>query len=78
MTTENLIQSSTAPVRATTVHEQFSEIAHELKNCVSVLLLTVEIIAIDREHGVPHEDSIEDLKNLMHKVDCLVERLISL
>lgn len=52
-----------------------SEIAHELKNCVSVLLLLVETIEIDRQHPVPDEDNMKDLKNLIFKMNGLVDKL---
>ena len=77
MTTENSVENSLPRLPAGTRH-QFSEVAHELKNCVSVLLLLVETIEIDREHPVPDENSMKDLKRLIHKMNCLVENLISL
>ena len=52
-----------------------SEIAHELKNCVSVLLLLVETIEVDRQHSVPEEDNMKDLKKLILKMNGLVDRL---
>jgi hypothetical protein len=76
MTSENLIQSSLAPVRDTGTHYQFSEITHDLKNCMSILFYWVETVEIDR--GVPNEDSMDDLKKLINKMACLIERLDSL
>jgi hypothetical protein len=52
-----------------------SEIAHELKNCVSVLLLLVETIESDRQQRVPDEENMKDLKNLILKMNGLVDRL---
>jgi hypothetical protein len=52
-----------------------SEIAHELKNCVSVLLLLVETIEIDRQQPVSDEDSMKDIKNLILKMNGLVDKL---
>jgi hypothetical protein len=52
-----------------------SEIAHELKNCVSALLLLVETIESDRQQRVPDEDNMRDLKNLILKMNGLVDRL---
>lgn len=72
---ENLLQGSPAPVRATGTACQLSEIAHDLKNCMSILLYWVEMIETD---AVANEDSIEDLKKLTHKMNCLIERLASL
>ena len=76
MASENLIQSSLAPVRGTGTHYQLSEITHDLKNCMSILFYWVETVEIDR--GVPNEDSREDLKRLIDKMACLIERLDSL
>jgi hypothetical protein len=78
MTTENFVENSPPRLPAVGTRHQFSEVAHELKNCVSVLLLLVETIEMDREHPVPDEDSRKDLKRLIHKMNCLVENLISL
>jgi hypothetical protein len=76
MTTENLVED---PVFARANGKKppcaVSEIAHELKNCVSVLLLLVETIEIDREQPVPAEDNIKDLKHLIFKMNGLVDRL---
>ena len=75
MIAENLLQGSPVPVRATGTAGQLSEIAHDLKNCMSILLYWVETI---ETNAVPNEDSIEDLKKLTHKMNCLIERLDSL
>lgn len=78
MTTENFVENSLPRLPAAGTHHQVSEVAHELKNCVSVLLLLVETIEMDRENPVPDEDSMKDLKRLIHKMNCLVENLICL
>jgi hypothetical protein len=38
MIAENLLQDSPVPVQATQTPRQLSEIAHDLKNCMSILL----------------------------------------
>jgi hypothetical protein len=49
MTTENLFAESLhRPANGKNPPSAVSEIAHELKNCVSVLLLLVETIEVDR------------------------------
>ena len=78
MITENLQQGSPVPVRATGTAYQLSEIAHDLKNCMSILLYLVETLETDGGSAVPNEDSIDDLKKLAHKMNCLIERLDSL
>jgi hypothetical protein len=76
MTTQNLFaESLLPPANGKNPPSAVSEIAHELKNCVSVLLLLVETIEIDRQHPVADEDNIKDLKNLILKMNGLVDRL---
>jgi hypothetical protein len=76
MTTENLVVDALLHrPNAKNLPSSVSEIAHELKNCVSVLLLLVETIEIDRQHPLPDEDNIKDLKNLILKMNGLVGRL---
>jgi hypothetical protein len=75
MKIENLVaESLLPPANGKNPPSAVPEIAHELKNCVSVLLLLVETIEIDRQHPVP-EDNIKDLRNLVLKINCLVDRL---
>jgi hypothetical protein len=76
MASENLMQSSLAPVRGTGTHDQLSEITHELKNCMSILFYWIETVEMDQ--GFPNQDSMEDLKKLIDKMTCIVERLDSL
>jgi hypothetical protein len=76
MKIENLVaESLLPPANGKNPPYAVSEIAHELKNCVSVLLLLVETIEIDRQHPVTDEDNIKDLKNLILKMNSLVDRL---
>jgi hypothetical protein len=78
MIAENLRQDTPAPVRATATLRQLSEITHDLKNCMSILLYWVE--TLDTGDGSPAatEDSINDLKKLAHKMNGLIGRLDSL
>jgi hypothetical protein len=76
MASENLMQTSPAPGRGTGTHYQLSEITHDLKNCMSILFYWVETVETDR--GFPNEESMEDLKKVIDKMTCLVERLDSL
>jgi hypothetical protein len=78
MITETPIQGSPVPVGATKTPCQLSEITHDLKNCMSILLYWVETLETDRGSALPNEDSIDDLKKLAHKMNCLIERLDSL
>ena len=76
MTTENLVEDALlSRLNAKNQSSSVSEIAHELKNCVSVLLLMVETIEIDRQYPLPDQDNIKDLKNLILKMKGLVGRL---
>jgi hypothetical protein len=52
-----------------------SEIAHELKNCVTVLLLLAETIEINRQQQVSDEENMKDLKNLILKMNGLIDSL---
>jgi hypothetical protein len=76
MGSENLMQSSLAPVRGTRSHCLLSEITHDLKNCMSILFYWVETVEMDQ--GLPNEDSMGDLKKLIDQMTCLIERLDSL
>ena len=76
MITENLLQGSPVPARASGTPRQLSEITHDLKNCMSILFYWVETVEMDQ--SLPNEDSMEDLKKLIDKMTCLVERLDSL
>ena len=76
MAGENLMQSSLASVRGTGTNCQLSKITHDLKNCMSILFYWVETVEMDQ--GLPKEDSMEDLKKLIDKMTCLIERLNSL
>ena len=78
MITENLLQGSLVPVRATGTACQLSEVAHDLKNCMSILFYWFETLEIDGGSAVPNEDSMDDLKKLAHKMNSLIERLDSL
>jgi hypothetical protein len=78
MIAENLLQGSLVPVRATGTACQLSEVAHDLKNCMSILLYWVETLETDGGSAVPNEDSMDDLKKLAHKMNSLIERLDSL
>jgi hypothetical protein len=78
MITEDLLQDPLVPVQATVTPCQLSEITHNLKNCISILLYWVEMLETDGCSTVPNEDSLDDLKKLAHKMNCLVEHLDSL
>jgi hypothetical protein len=49
MITRNVIEGLLDPVRATETDHQFSEIAHDLKNCMSILLYWVETLEVANE-----------------------------
>ena len=66
------------PVRATGTDHQFSEIAHELKNCMCILLYCAESLEANRGFPLPNDDSVENLKKIIDKMNCLIERLSSL
>lgn len=78
MIAENLLQGLPVSVRAAEIPPQLSEVCHDLKNCMSILLYLVETLETDRGPTVPNEDSIDDLKKLACKMNCLIERLSSL
>lgn len=78
MIAENLLQDTSPSVRAAGTAQQISEIAHDLKNCMSILLYWIETFGTDGNSSVASEDSIDDLKKLALKMNCLVERLDSL
>lgn len=78
MIAENLLQGLPVSVRAAEIPLQLSEVCHDLKNCMSILLYLVETLETDRCPTVPNEDSIDDLKKLACKMNCLIERLSSL
>jgi hypothetical protein len=78
MIAENLLPGPCVPVRAAGTPRQLSMIAHDLKNCMSILLYWVETLETDRGSSAPSEESLDDLKKLTHKMNCLIERLSSL
>ena len=78
MIAEKLLLGSPVAVRATEGPRHLSEIAHGLKNCMSILLYWVETFETDGGSAVPNEDGINDLKKLADKMNCLIERLDSL
>ena len=75
MIAENLLQGPPVSVRAEETPGQLSEIAHDLKNCMSILLYWVETFETDRDSTVHNDDSLDDLKKLTRKMNCLIERL---
>jgi hypothetical protein len=75
MIAENLLQGPPVSVRVAETPRQLSEIAHDLKNCMSILLYWVETFETDRDSTVHNEDSLDDLKKLARKMNCLIERL---
>jgi len=72
MTTRNFIEGLADPVQARGTDHQFSEMVHDLKNCMSVLLFWVEV---NRDSLAPNEESIEDLEKLVDKMTSLIGRL---
>jgi len=78
MIAENLLRSLPVSLRAAETPRQLSEIAHDLKNCMSILLYWVETFETDRGSKVLNEGSLDDLKTLTRKMNCLIERLSSL
>jgi hypothetical protein len=78
MIAENLLQGPPASVRVAETPRQLSEIAHDLKNCMSILLYWVETFETDRDSTVHSDDSLDDLRKLTRKMNCLIERLDSL
>ena len=77
MIAANRLQDPSPVIPVAEVVRQVSEIAHDLKNCMSILLYLVETLGRD-EHSFSKGDNLDDLKKLAHKMNCLVERLDSL
>ena len=79
MITGNFIEGLVDHVQARGTDHQFSEIVHDLKNCMSILLFWVEtLVEGNRGFPVPNEESMEDLRKLIDKMTSLIERLASL
>ena len=79
MITGNFIEGLADPVQARGTDHQFSEIVHDLKNCMSILLFWVETLGeLNRGFPPPNEESIEDLRKLIDKMTSLIERLDTL
>ena len=57
MIAEKLLPGSPVPVRATEGPRHLSEIAHDLKNCMSILLYWVETFETDGGSAVPNEEA---------------------
>ena len=76
MTTRNFIEGLADPVQARGTDHQFSEIVHDVKNCMSILLFWVEThVEVNRGFPVPNQESIEDLRKLIDKMTSLIEGL---
>ncbi|HXV79585.1 MAG TPA: hypothetical protein VEG60_06875 [Candidatus Binatia bacterium] len=58
--------------------DPLSEIVHDLKNCMSILLYWVETVKTVGSSPPPNDDSMDDLKKLALKMNSLIERLDSL
>jgi hypothetical protein len=78
MIANNLLQDPSPSGQETVAAGQISEIVHDLKNCISILLYWVETVGTDGSASVSDEDSRNDLKKLVVKMSGLVERLDSL
>ena len=79
MITGNFIEGLADPVQARGTDHQFSEIVHDLKNCMSILLFWIEtLVEVNRGFPAPNEESIEDVRKLIDKMTSLIERLDTL
>lgn len=78
MPIETLIEDRLTSAAVAETSDPLSEIVHDLKNCMSILLYWVETLATDGNSPAPNEDSIDDLKKLALKMNGLIERLDSL
>ena len=72
-TTENSLTSAAVAE----ITDSLSEIVHDLKNCMSILLYWVETLEIDGSSPTSNQDNIDDLKKLALKMNRLIERLDS-
>jgi hypothetical protein len=75
MIAENLLEDPPVSVPAAATPGPLFEITHDLKNCMSILLYWVETFETDRDSTVRNEESLDDLKKLARKMNCLIERL---
>jgi len=71
---ENLIRA----IRLTGTHDNLPQIVHALKNCMSVLLLSVGNLEGHLGHSVPDQQSLETLQSMVHEMNSLVEELVEL
>ena len=78
MPIETLIEDTLTSAAPAETSDPLSEIVHDLKNCMSILLYWVETLATDGNSPIPNENSIDDLKKLALKMNGLIERLDSL
>lgn len=51
------------------------KIVHDLKNCMSIVVLNVGIIEAHPGHIACESRTIENLENTIHKMNCLLEDL---
>jgi hypothetical protein len=76
MTIENAAQDRLTP-NGVAETDELSEIVHDLKNCMSILLYWVGTLETDGSSPASNQDSINDLKKLAFKMNRLIERLDS-
>jgi hypothetical protein len=78
MAIQSVAENPLAPLSGARRSAELSEIVHDLKNCMSILLYWVEMLESDASSSVRSTDSIDDLKKITRKMNCLVARLDSL
>jgi hypothetical protein len=76
MVTEKII----SPVLSKTNHlarerHRPDEIVHDLKNCMSIILLSFGYFGADSDHMRRKKPDIEPLESIVRKMNCLVEEL---
>lgn len=78
MRSEKLTQPANGAAQVTRPTHTPIEIVHELRNCMSIVLLSIGNLDADLAHMVRDKRSIESLEKIIYKMNRLVEDLIVL
>jgi hypothetical protein len=78
MIAEKLTPAAVGTAQLTTSRRLPSNVVHDLKNCMSILLLNVGNLKADADCMGGDKHLLETLQTMIHKMNCLVEELAQL
>jgi hypothetical protein len=78
MISEKLTPASVGTAQLTDSRRLPSTVVHDLKNCMSIVLLNAGNLEADADDMGRDRHTIETLETMIHKMNCLVEELAQL